>query len=150
MKERKVIFSFESIADFFYFSSYPPPTEMSAPTSSTNAITTPAATTQQAQTEVPGPGILVQAAKLAIAQDKPILLDYYVETATGKAFIGEDKETKEQILVKSQDEFTSLIQKLYKGADGNYLVITENSIYIVSSKIQKRVIDARSLRDKDE
>ncbi len=123
---------------------------MSAPaqTSTSNATTTTAVAT--AAPEIPGPGILVQAAKLAIAQDKPILLDYYVETATGKAFIGEDKDTKEQILVKSQEEFTSLIQKLYKGADGNYLVITENSIYIVSSKIQKRSINASSLRDKDE
>ena len=121
---------------------------MSAPTQITNVAST--TTPAQPQAEIPGPGILVQAAKLAIAQDKPILLDYYVETATGKAFIGEDKDTKEQILVKSQDEFTSLIQKLYKGADGNYLVITENSIYIVSSKIQKRSINATSLRDKDE
>jgi len=90
--------------------------------------------------------LLVQAAKLAIQQDKPIQLDYYVDTATGKAFMGEDQETKEKMLVKSNDEFTSLIQKVYKVAN-EYIVITENSIYLVSGEIQKRRIQAPALRD---
>ena len=93
----------------------------------------------------PAPAVLVQAAKLALAQDKPILLDYFVETATGKAFMGEDGETKEKMLVKSSDEFTSLIQKVYKVGD-DYIIMTENSIYLCSGKIQKRKIQANSLR----
>jgi hypothetical protein len=88
----------------------------------------------------------VQAARLAIQQDKPIQLDYYVDTATGKAFMGEDAETKEKMLVKSNEEFTSLIQKVYKVAE-EYIIITENSIYLVSAKIQKRRIQAPALRD---
>ena len=95
---------------------------------------------------IPSVQLLVQAAKLAIQQDKPIQLDYYVDTHTGKAFMGEDQETKEKMLVKSNDEFTSLIQKVYKVQE-EYIIITENSIYLVSGKIQKRRIQAPALRD---
>ena len=94
----------------------------------------------------PSVQLLVQAAKLGIQQDKPIQLDYYVDTCTGKAFMGEDQETKEKMLVKSNDEFTSLIQKVYKVQE-EYIIITENSIYLVSGKIQKRRIQAPALRD---
>lgn len=108
----------------------------------------PAATataTATAATPLPHANTLLQAAKLAIAQDKPILLDYYVDTITGKAFMGEDKDSEEKMLVKSGDEFTSLIQKTYKVGD-EYIVMTENSIYIVSSKLTKRRIQANTLR----
>jgi hypothetical protein len=94
----------------------------------------------------PSAQILLQAAKLAIQQDRPIQLDYYVDTFNNKAFMGEDQDTKEKMLVKSNDEFTSLIQKVYKVAE-DYIVMTENSIYIVSGKIQKRRIQAPALRD---
>jgi hypothetical protein len=60
--------------------------------------------------------------------------------------MGEDQDTKEKMLVKSNDEFTSLIQKVYKVAE-DYIVVTENSIYLVSGKIQKRRIQAPALRD---
>jgi hypothetical protein len=49
------------------------------------------------------------------------------------------------MLVKSADEFTSMIQKVYKVAE-DYIIMTENSIYIVSGKIQKRRIQAPALR----
>lgn len=94
----------------------------------------------------PSVQLLAQAAKLAIQQDKPIQLDYFVDTYNQKAFMGEDSDTKEKMLVKSNDEFTSLIQKVYKVGD-DYIVITENSIYLVSGKIQKRRIQAPALRD---
>lgn len=103
------------------------------------------ATPQPAQVALPNPAVLLQAAKLALAQDNPIRLDYYAETANGTAFMGEDGETKEKMLVKSAEEFTSLIQKTYKVGE-DYLVLTENSIYVVSGKLQKRKIQANSLR----
>jgi len=115
---------------------------MSAPAPT---ATSPAAT--PATTEIlPSAAVLQHAARLAIQQDKPVLFDYFVDTATGKAFMGEDQETKERMLVKSSDEFTSLIQKVYKVSE-DYIIITENSIYIVSGKIQKRRIQAASLRN---
>jgi len=123
------------------------PDRMSQPTpppSSTTAL----ALTQVAQTgEVfPNASALLQAAKLAMAQDKPVQLDYYADTASGKAFMGEDSETKEKMLVKSAEEFTSLIQKVYKVAE-DYIIMTENSIYLVSGRVQKRRIQANSLKN---
>ena len=94
---------------------------------------------------MPSAQVLIHAAKLAMEQDKPILLDYYMDTATQKAFLGEDQETKEKMLIKSNDEFTSLVQKVFKVQD-DYIVMTENSIYLASGKIQKRRIQAPALR----
>jgi len=79
-------------------------------------------------------------------QDRAILLDYYQETGNGTAFLGEDPETKERILVKSKEEFTSLIKKLYKVGD-DFIILTENSIYLVSGKIQKRKVNLASLQE---
>lgn len=114
---------------------------MSAPAA--NNAAAPAA--PAAGIQLPAAQTLLQAAKLAIEQDKPVLLDYYVDTANKRAFMGEDAETKEKMLVKSQEEFTSLVQKTYKVGD-DYLVLTENSIYVVSGKIEKRRIQASVLR----
>ena len=112
---------------------------MSAPSSVVPA--TPAA----APAAAPSAQVLVHAAKLAMEQDKPILLDYYSDTANGKAFLGEDQETKEKMLIKSNEEFTSLVQKVYKVQE-DYIIMTENSIYLASGKIQKRRIQAPALR----
>lgn len=113
---------------------------------STQMVASHAQAQAQVQEVVPSAAVLVQAAKLAMAQDKPIQLDYYADTVSNKAFMGEDGETKEKMLVKSSDEFTSMIQKVYKVAE-DYIVMTENSIYIVSGKIQKRRIQPNSLRN---
>lgn len=94
-----------------------------------------------AASPLPSPQTLLQAAKLAIDQDKPIQLDYYVDTAQGKAFLGEDEVTTEKMLVKSAEEYTSLVQKVYKVAT-DFIVVTENSLYLVSGKLQKRKIQA--------
>ena len=69
-----------------------------------------------------------------------------MDTFNGSAFMGEDTDTKEKMLVKSNEEFTSLIKNVYKVGE-DYIVVTENSIYIVSGKIQKRRIQAPALRD---
>jgi hypothetical protein len=111
---------------------------------STPATTAPA-TTATASEILPHPTTLQHASRLAIQQDKPIQLDYYVDSATGKAFMGEDPDTKEKMLVKSNDEFTSLIGKIYKVQE-DFIVITENSIYIVNGKVQKRRVNATQMR----
>lgn len=107
-----------------------------------------AAAPQQAQasleTPLPTSQVLLQAAKLAQQLDRPIHLDYYADTFTKKAVIGEDQETKEKILIKSNEEYTSLIQKVYK-VDPDYLVLTENSIYIISGHVEKKRIKTSSL-----
>ena len=95
--------------------------------------------------ELPNEKVLVHAAKIAIEQDKPILLDYYKETrANGSAFLGQDKETGEKILVKNREEYTSPIVKMFKAKD-DYIVVTENSVYIVSGSMKKKEISSGSM-----
>jgi len=78
------------------------------------------------------------ATKLAITEDKPIMMDYWADSLDGKALIGV-RENDEKMLVKSAEEYTSPIAKLYRSGT-EYIVMTENSIYIVSSTIPTRRI----------
>jgi len=117
----------------------------STPATNTTTANTAPATAPAATPEImPAAATLQHAARLAIQNDKPIQLDYYVETHLGKAFLGEDVDTKERVLVKSKDEFTSMIQKTFKVGE-DFLVMTENTIYIVSGKITKKRISMASL-----
>ena len=119
-------------------SSAPPPSN--APVN-----TTLAAPTATAVERVPSATTLLNAAKLAIQRDMPIQLDYFVDSADGKAFLGEDAQTNEKMLVKNSEEYTSHIQKIYKAGD-DFIIMTENSIYLVSGKVQKRKIQASTLK----
>ena len=95
--------------------------------------------------DLPNDKVLTHAAKIAMEQDKPILLDYYKETrAGGTAFLGEDKETKEKILVKNPEEYTSPVQKMFKAKD-DFIIVTENSVYIVSGAIKKKEISSSGM-----
>jgi hypothetical protein len=78
------------------------------------------------------------AAKLSIVDDKPIMMDYWTSSLDKKALIGA-KDSGEKLLVKNEEEYTSQIQKFYKSGT-EYIVITENSIYIVSNEIPTRKI----------
>lgn len=120
---------------------------MSVPAQNTSSAQPTVAKTTTASTEIlPGATTLLQASKIAIEQDRAIMLDYFRQTANGTAFLGEDPETKERILVKSKEEFTSLIKKLYKVGD-DFIILTENSLYIVSGQIQKRKVNLASLQE---
>lgn len=81
---------------------------------------------------------LQHASKLAIVEDKPIMLDYWTQSLEKKVLVGV-RESGEKLLVKSAEEYTSAIAKFYKSAT-EYIVVTENSIYIVSSDIPSRRI----------
>ena len=120
---------------------------MSAPSANTPASAAVPVTTGSAAPSMPmpSPQTLLQAAKLAMQQDKAIQMDYYLDTDQGRAFLGEDTDNNEKMLVKSGEEFTSLIQKIYK-VQTDYIILTENSIYLVSGKIQKRRIKAPAMR----
>ena len=116
-------------------------------------MSTQAQPTPATSDAVPNATCLLQAARIAIQQDKPIQIYYFVDTGNGNAYIGEDGTTKERVLFKSKDAFTSFIQKLYKvpttqAADSpyDYIILTENSLYIVSGKIQKRKVNLASLQ----
>lgn len=100
---------------------------------STKPAATPASTIA-----LPCDETLKHAAKLAVVEDKPIMMDYWVPSIEKKALIG-IRENKEKLLVKSEDEYTSSIAKFYKSKT-EYIIITENSIYIVSADIPNKRI----------
>ncbi|MCJ7801101.1 MAG: hypothetical protein MUP82_01940 [Candidatus Marinimicrobia bacterium] len=87
---------------------------------------------------LPSDVTMKHAAKLSIVDDKPIMMDYWTASLDKKALIGA-KENGEKLLVKSEDEYTSTIAKFYKSGT-EYIVITENSIYLVSNEIPTRKI----------
>ena len=87
---------------------------------------------------LPSDVTLKHASKLAVVEDKPIMLDYWTASLDKKSLIGV-KESGEKLLVKSEDEYTSPISKFYKSGT-EYIIITENSIYLVSSDIPTRKI----------
>jgi hypothetical protein len=115
------------------------------PNANTSLVAAPALGTGE---KIPSAATLLNAAKLAIQRDMPIQLDYFVDSASEKAFLGEDAQTGEKMLVKNADEYTSHIQKIYKAGD-DFIIMTENSIYLVSGKIQKRKIQASTLKSMD-
>jgi|TARA_B110000967_G_scaffold209018_1_gene263333 hypothetical protein len=78
---------------------------------------------------LPSNTTLQHASKIAVLEDKPIMLDYWTLSQEKKITIGV-KEDGEKLLVKSEEEYTSPVIKIYK-VETEYLVITENSIYIV-------------------
>jgi hypothetical protein len=76
--------------------------------------------------------------KIAIVDDKPIMLDYWANSHDSKVLIGV-RDNGEKLLVKSEDEYTSPIEKIYK-VEGEYIIVTENSLYIVSASIATKRI----------
>jgi len=82
---------------------------------------------------LPSEVTLKNAAKLSIVEDKPIMLDYWTASLEKTALVGV-RENGEKLLVKSEDEYTSPIAKFYKSGT-EYIIISENSIYLVSSDI---------------
>jgi hypothetical protein len=86
---------------------------------------------------LPPAGVLLRAAQIAVDDDRPILLDYWTDSREKKCCIGVKDDTK--YLVKTESEYTSTIQRLFK-SEGCYIVLTENSLYIVSQDIPVRKI----------
>lgn len=82
---------------------------------------------------------LQQATKLAIVEDKPVLFDYWTVSLDKKCLVGIRDGSGEKLLVKSAEEYTSPISKFYKSMT-EYIIITENSIYIVSNDIPTKKI----------
>lgn len=102
------------------------------------------ATTSQQSAEqkdsfrLPDPTTLQNVTKFAISEDKPVMLDYWTASIEKKALIGV-RENNEKLLVKSDEEYTSPIQKIFK-AGNDFIIMTENSIYIVDNKIPTKRI----------
>jgi hypothetical protein len=97
-------------------------------------------TTTSSGYRVPESTTLQHAAKLSIVEDKPIMMDYWTNSIEKSALIGV-KDTGEKLLVKNEEEYTSPISKIYKVAK-EYIIMTENSIYIVDLEIPTKRISA--------
>jgi hypothetical protein len=81
---------------------------------------------------------LQHAAKLAVVEDKPIMLDYWTNSLDKSVIIGV-KSNNEKLLVKSEEEYTSPISKIFK-VEKEYIIMTENSIYIIDTDVQTKRI----------
>jgi len=83
---------------------------------------------------------MAAAAKIAIEQDRPIYLDYFSDSISKTCCIGVRGE--EKCLVKSDTEYTSPIASIMRLKEEKvFLVLTENSLYVVSADIPvKRIV----------
>lgn len=89
---------------------------------------------------IPSATVMVQAAKVATEEDRPIYLDYYADSIAKKCCIGVRADNS-KMLVKSDTEYTSPIEKIMRMKEDNtWIVLTENSLYIVSGDIPVKKI----------
>jgi hypothetical protein len=98
---------------------------------------------------LPSAKTLLEATKIALNQDRAIMLDYYQDSCVGKVFLGKDSTSNDRVLIKSKEEYTSLIKKMYKSGT-EYIILTENSLYIISSETANRTINLKSLQEANE
>ena len=119
----------------------PPPSSDSGGSSATSAAGTSSSSSGSSGSSfrMPSQLCMQHAAKLGIVEDRPIMLDYWTLSLEKKVIIGV-KENGEKLLVKSEDEYTSPVSKIFK-IEAEYIILTENSIYIVSSDIQSNRIN---------
>jgi hypothetical protein len=104
------------------------------PSPSSTALTTPNGY------RLPDTATLTHAVKISIVEDKPIMMDYWTNSLDKTVLIGV-KNKDEKLLVKSEEEYTSPISKIYK-VGNEYIIMTENSIYLVDVNIPTKRISA--------
>jgi|TARA_B100000900_G_C20517186_1_gene690579 sporulation protein YlmC with PRC-barrel domain len=98
-------------------------------------------TTTDSGYRLPTQTTLYHAAKIGVVEDKPIMMDYWTHSIDKTVAIGV-KDNNEKLLVKSDEEYTSPISKIFKIGQ-EYIIQTENSIYLVDLKIPtKRITTA--------
>jgi hypothetical protein len=84
---------------------------------------------EETNIRLPSNKTLQHASKISIVEDRPIMLDYWAPSLEKKVLIGV-REDGEKLIVKSEDEYTSSITKIFK-VETDYIILTENSLYIV-------------------
>ena len=86
---------------------------------------------------IPSASVLLRTAQLSLEHDKPIYLDYYQDSVDKTCCIGVQEKSK--YIVKSESEYTSTVENVFKCEDC-FIVMTENSLYIVSASIPVKKI----------
>lgn len=89
---------------------------------------------------LPENNTLQHVTKLSIVEDKPIMMDYWASSIEKESLIGV-KENQEKLLVKSEDEYTSPISKIFKSGS-EFIIVTENSIYLIDKDIPTKRISS--------
>ena len=90
----------------------------------------------------PSATVMAHVAKLAIEHDRPIYLDYYVDSLEKKCCIAVQPDNS-KMLLKSESEYTSTIQSAAK-CESCLIVATEKSLYIVSATVPAKKIVSSS------
>jgi hypothetical protein len=110
---------------------------------------------------------LQEASKLAILEDRPLMLDYWLGSIQKNTMIGVNDSIEngvkvtEKLLVRNENEYTSPISKVFRVKtdilDKNtkeelieYIIMTQRSIYIVDSKIPVRPISSETFKNDDD
>lgn len=82
---------------------------------------------------------LQNAAKLSIVEDRPIMMDYWTDSIDKSVMIG-IKDDNKKMLIKNAEEYTSYIDKVYRINGKDYIIMTENSIYLVDADIPSKKV----------
>lgn len=82
---------------------------------------------------------LQNAAKLSIVEDRPIMMDYWTDSIDKSVMIG-IKDDGKKMLIKNAEEYTSYIDKVYRINGKDYIIMTENSIYLVDAEIPSKKV----------
>jgi len=87
---------------------------------------------------LPSAETLVKAMKLSLKLAKPLDFYFYEESCRDGVCIMHDGE--DMVIYKNDDERTSPISKTFKSED-QFIVITENTIYIISAQTPIRNLE---------
>ena len=90
---------------------------------------------QSVGARLPDDSTMLYATKLALKENKPIHLTYWLDSLNNKVVIYTDKKTNERVILKDKEEYTSPIVQKYNNK-GDCICCTENSIYIVAETIK--------------
>jgi hypothetical protein len=118
-------------------SSLPPPPPTTTPTSGAKPPTTEV--TLDEGHRLPDIKTLQNAVKLSIVEDKPIMMDYWTGSLDKSVMIG-IREDGQKMLIKNTEEYTSYINKVYRINGTDYIIMTENSIYLVDISIPTKKV----------
>jgi len=105
---------------------------------SSSSSSSSAGKTGESAYRLPSNVCLQHSCKLAIVQDKQVMMDYWTSSLDKSNIIGV-RESGEKLLVKSEDEYTSPIANIYK-VETEYIIVTENSIYLISNETPSKKI----------
>lgn len=117
-----------------------PPAASLPPSPPTTGVTKPVSeVTLDEGHRLPDVKTLQNAVKLSIVEDKPIMMDYWTGSLDKSVMIG-IRNDGQKMLIKNNDEYTSYINKVYRINGTDYIIMTENSIYLVDISIPTKKV----------